>query len=344
MQLSPSGKLLLVAAVLSSLLLWLCSSGGGGGTSGAPKPSVVVLPSAVVSPSFWDTFGRVEVFVLTINETLNRWRHLRDVVSTGPWPATLVEGCTTSTPEVAKAIRELQPKRQNLQPKPVALVCSHVRAVQEAKRKDLDYAVILEDDAQFIPDFWRRLELRLRVLPPFGVFYLQHSSSENILRLDKRNLLFHGRRPVARRYNAHEVFALGAGAFDGVLGTIWDAGGYMLSRKGIDEVMKQDIPGWLRSARGSFGIYSSEMVLSVVADAHGAFFSIPPLAYQCTSKASLIQNEGKAYIDKVGRMKQKELFSAILRQGEPSNFSRVSLTARARQRKQDAGLAAGVWF
>ncbi len=171
----------------------------------------------------------------------------------------------------------------------MALVCSHYRAVEDAKKKNLDFALILEDDAQFINDFWRRLELRLRNLPKFGVFYLQHACGEAILKLDKRNLVIHDRRPIARKYQPHEVYPLGAGAFDGAVGTIWDAGGYLLSKNGIGVIAKRTLTEWLHRSRSSFQIYSSEMLLSEAADGDGAFFSIPPLIYQCTTKTSLIQ-------------------------------------------------------
>ncbi len=178
-----------------------------------------------------------------------------------------------------------------------------------------DFALILEDDAQFINDFWRRLELRLKRLPKFGVFYLQHSSNEHILRIDKRNVLYENRRPIARKFVAQEVYALGAGAFDGLVATIWDAGGYMLSRDGINSIMQGTLPQWLRRSRSSFKIYSSEMLLSHAAEGHGAFFAIPALIYQCTSKTSLIQSGSKAETDRLGRHKQKNMFSAILKQG-----------------------------
>ena len=93
-----------------------------------PQPT----PQVSASASFWDTFGKAEVFVLTIPATLNRWRHLRDVISTGPWPATLVEGCTPQTPEVAESL-----VGRTLQEKAVALVCTHFRAVAMAKAKNL---------------------------------------------------------------------------------------------------------------------------------------------------------------------------------------------------------------
>jgi GR25 family glycosyltransferase involved in LPS biosynthesis len=179
---------------------------------------------------------------------------------------------------------------RTLQEKAVALVCSHYRAVEDAKKKNLDFALILEDDAQFINDFWRRLELRLKNLPEkFSVFYLQHACGEAILKLDKRNLVKHNRRPIARRFNPPEVYHLGAGAFDGVTATIWDAGGYLLSRSGIDAIAKRSLNEWLHRSRSSFQIYSSEMLLSEAADVEGAYFSIPPLIYQCTTKTSLIQ-------------------------------------------------------
>jgi hypothetical protein len=99
--------------------------------------SGAVAPRRTPSPvngarNFWDKFGRAEVFVIAVPATMNRWRHLRDVISTGPWPATLVEGCSPQTPEVAEALVGRQ-----LQEKAVALVCSHFRAVATAKEKDL---------------------------------------------------------------------------------------------------------------------------------------------------------------------------------------------------------------
>jgi GR25 family glycosyltransferase involved in LPS biosynthesis len=192
-----------------------------------------------------------------------------------------------------------------------------IRVVQLSRKliSFADFALILEDDAQFINDFWRRLEARLRSLPRFGVFYLQHSAQEAILRMNRKNLVIRNGRPVARKFDPLEVFGLGAGAFDGRLGTIWDAGGYLLSRGGIGTIMERTLPQWLRHARGTFKIYSSEMLLSYAADANGAYFSIPPLIYQCTSKASLIQSKGKADIDRLGRHKQKHMFNAILQQG-----------------------------
>lgn len=212
-------------------------------------------------------------------------RHLRDVISTGPWQATLIEGCTPSTPVVADALRN----RTHLQEKAMALVCSHYRAVEDAKTKNLDFALILEDDAQFTNDFWRRLETRLRQLPKFGVFYLQHACGEALLKLNRKNLIMYERRPIARRFAPHEVYALGAGAFDGAVATIWDAGGYLLSREGIQTIGKRTLTEWLHRSRSSFQIYSSEMLLSEAAEEHGAFFSIPALIYQCTTKTSLIQ-------------------------------------------------------
>ena len=115
-----------IGAVIGVTLLisWARSEGA----TATPRPTAQGSAAA----SFWDTFGKAEVFVLTIPATMNRWRHLRDVISTGPWPATLVEGCTPQTPEVAAALAGKQ-----LQEKAVALVCSHVRAVEMAKAKNL---------------------------------------------------------------------------------------------------------------------------------------------------------------------------------------------------------------
>jgi predicted lysophospholipase L1 biosynthesis ABC-type transport system permease subunit len=113
-----------IGAVIGITVLISWVARGEGAT---PPPSPGSAPA-----SFWDSFGRAEVFVLTVPVTLNRWRHLRDVISTGPWPATLIEGCTPQTPEVAEALVGKQ-----LQEKAVALVCSHLRAVAMAKDKNL---------------------------------------------------------------------------------------------------------------------------------------------------------------------------------------------------------------
>ncbi len=124
---SIAQRRLVVSAVLGMNLFlvisWLSSS------CGTPHSA---LPQALPSTSFWDSFGKTEVYVLTIPLTLNRWRHLRDVISTGPWPATLIEGCTPQTPVVAEAL-----VGRDLQEKAVALVCSHYRAIEDAKKKDL---------------------------------------------------------------------------------------------------------------------------------------------------------------------------------------------------------------
>lgn len=261
---------------------------------------------------FWTSFGRVEVFVMTMNSTMNRWRHLRDVVSAGPWKINLVPACTVQSPEVQVALAQMR-SRKNLEEKPVALLCSHYMAAKMAHDKQLDYALILEDDAQFIPDFWRRLQVRLRHLPDFGVFYLQYSSNENIIQANVENLIKWENRPILRKYDPTEVFNIGAGAFDTVVGTIWDAAGYMLSRKGIQRIAKYPVGHWLLKTRSAFGIYSSEMMLSYVAEDHGAYFSIPALIYQCTSKISSVQRLEKASNDNVGRWKQKAVMTAILK-------------------------------
>ena len=83
----------------------------------------------------------------------------------------------------------------------------------------------------------------------------------------------------------------------------------------INYITEEPLMTWLLRTRGGFAIYSSEMMLSYAADKFGAFFSIPPLIYQCTSKISSVQHIQKASLDNVGRWNQKWKMSEILKQG-----------------------------
>lgn len=216
--------------------------------------------------------------IVVINTESERrlWYHIRDVLQTGPYPVTRV-GCTPTSPE----LKTFQWKPHPKGPVHAAITCSHYLAVLEAHKMGSDFVMILEDDAQLVPSFWAEFEKRLALVgDAFGTMWLAHFAQREMLNPKTGPVLGGG---VLKKFQCHNLWSIRGGSFLGGRSNetncfVYNAGGYVLSRKAIKTIVKEG-PAVLDQRL-------SEHMVQHPAFLHGGYFTIPPLVYHCNMRAS----------------------------------------------------------
>jgi hypothetical protein len=225
------------------------------------------------------------------------FRHTCEVAATNPW------GWATSS-----AMCDLCDQRpcegKYMAEKSVS--CAHHRAYCDALASGAEIALVFEDDAQLVPQFWVHLEPRLRLMveKDVGVVWLDHLvlpvANFSSAWLEGTHATENG-KSIARRYSSTVRSGLWSDC-------VWGAGGYLISRRAMlfaEEMAKYKMDEHV----------VSEEFLCAAAEKFGGFLSSPPLVYQCSNgrnAADSVQTVAKQLMDRRARLELKREFKEMV--------------------------------
>ena len=214
------------------------------------------------------------------------WDKLRVALAKGPWPVVRVwcDHPKMSSPE------------KNL-------LCAHHNATQQAKGMRLDYAMILEDDAQLVPSFWHLLEERLLSVSDFGIFWIEHLVQQNYM--TGKGYVAINDQPVAFKFNSE--YGFNHWHYGDPVHGVYCTAGYVLSERGVLAALRNPLESY-----AELEFPTSEQITTFVAEKAGGFFSVPPLVWQCNKEISRIQTSLSGIFDRVRRLKKKRDWNVLL--------------------------------
>lgn len=253
-----------------------------------------------------------EFFVVSSPQNKIRWKHLRSVLTVGSYGINQVHGCTSET----KAVKTFLEKHSDRNVEVFAMVCSHYRAIEMAFKKNLDHAIIVEDDALPVPDFWNRLDELTRALSltptNYGVLMLQHQGKKKMLEsepalLVKRVVNEHHHHIIAKQFSREDLSEVGFVA----------SGAYVISKKAMKDIVEYgNVAKWMGKSRGANVVSdASGTMVSWALENLGGYYSVPPLIFRCkneggNNKAGSINQEVEKKRSEAE--KQKNFFASFL--------------------------------
>jgi hypothetical protein len=274
---------LVLAAVAAAVVAWKATERS---TSAAPPHAAAVVKIVVVKSPWRET----------------SFRHVRELAATNPW------GWTTSAAECDMCGGE---RCENKRMAEKSVSCAHRKAYRSALESGADVALVFEDDAQLVPQFWSHLESRLSLIAlneGAGVVWLDHLVLPVANFSDAWSEGVHTRcsegKTIARKFSRGDGSGLWADC-------VWGAGGYLISRKAM--LFAEETAAGRKDEH-----FVSEDLLCAAAEKFGGYLSSPPLVYQCSNGrngADSVQTLGKHLMDRRARSELMREFRDMVARG-----------------------------
>lgn len=245
------------------------------------------------------SLANCSVFVVSVAWREQHFRHVRELLSTGPISWAKIERVSCPVCGGVKCESQVDAER--------SVTCAHAKAYRRALENDAPCAFIVEDDVQLAPNFWA--ELRLRWVHVFearkaGVLWLEYLAfqSDAFSRLwsegEHVRLSANG-AGIAKKFSPSPLWPMGH---------VWGAAAYIMSRQALNDAL-----AFVENAADSHIV--SEQAIRAAAEKNGGFLSTPPIAWQCSKARDLrdsVQDMRKHMMDQAARTEQKRKFERIL--------------------------------